>query len=95
MCGSETFGTENRDTSKVQVAVFYFLRNIKTWEKRSKIKNEDEIGIKIHQILNFTKFRSCCILIILNFTKFRITKTRKFQTERRKKEEYVTFVSVF
>jgi len=38
--GSETFGEGNGDESKVQFAVFYFLRNVKTWEKRNKIKSE-------------------------------------------------------
>jgi len=42
LCGSETLGAANKDASKVQVAVFFFLRNVKTWEKRSKIKSEDK-----------------------------------------------------
>jgi hypothetical protein len=39
------------------------------------------IGIKIEQFINFIKFR--------------ITKTTTFQTERRRKEEYITFTYVF
>jgi hypothetical protein len=46
-----------------------------------RIDGGDITGIKIQQFLNFTKFR--------------ITKTTTFQTETRRKEEYITFTSVF
>jgi hypothetical protein len=45
------------------------------------IDGGDETGMKIEQLLDFTKFR--------------ITKTTTFHTERRRKEEYITFISVF
>jgi len=45
------------------------------------IDGEEEIGIKLPQLLNFTEFR--------------ITKTTTFHTERRRKEQYITFIAVF
>jgi hypothetical protein len=43
-----------------------------------RIDGGDEIGMKIEQRLDFTTLR--------------ITKTKTFHTERRRKEEYITFI---